>query len=149
MELSEIRQLEKVVDRLKAAGPSGVSPPHCWFCGKLSPWFWCDCRDAVDARAGKRAKPLVVDREGQMLIVLDPEVMARPHNQGRKRYVAPANSPPVTPVTPVTPVERNGAPESVTGAGLVTPLDPGVTPVRSTAAERMRRMRERKAKRDG
>lgn len=148
MELSDISGLETVKERLAAAGPSGVSAPHCWFCGKVEAWFRCDCRDATAAREGKRAKPRVVERDGHMLIILDPEVMARPHNQGRKRYVPPVHAPVQAPeivhetvdtVTPVTPVELKTAPASVT----VTPTDPGVTPLRSAAAERMRRKRER------
>ncbi len=91
MDLDEIRQIEKVVDRLKAQGPSGVAPPHCWFCGKVEAWFKCDCQDAQDARAGKRNKPRWVERkDGTQIIILDPDVIAREHNQKRKRYEPPA-----------------------------------------------------------
>ena len=89
MEISEIRKMERVVDRLAAAGPSGIAPPHCWFCGKIEPWFMCDCKDAVAAQEGKRNKPRWVEKDGKphitwvesdgkMLIVLDPDVIARP-----------------------------------------------------------------------
>ncbi len=89
MDGDEIRKIDKVVDRLAAAGPSGVSAPHCWFCGKIEAWFRCDCKDAQDARNGKRAKPRVVVKDGKTLVILDPEVMAREHNQRRPRYVPP------------------------------------------------------------
>lgn len=98
MDLEDIRKLDKVVDRLEAAGPSGISAPHCWFCGKIEAWFGCDCRDAQDAREDKRNKPRVIQGGGKMLVILDPEVMEREHNRRRKRYVP---SPSVAPVTPV------------------------------------------------
>ena len=93
MDLDEIRKIEKVVDRLAASGPRKVRPPHCWFCGKLDAWFQCDCPDARDAQAGKRAKPRVGMRDGKTVIVLEPEVMAREHNRVWARYEAPKPAP--------------------------------------------------------
>lgn len=169
MDLDDIRQLDKVVDRLAAAGPSGVSAPHCWFCGKIEAWFKCDCKDAQDARDGKRNKPRVVVRDGHTLIILDPEVMEREHNRRRKRYVPPADSSVNRPsVTPEQNAPKYGgetpAAQSVTGqdasvsaipSECVTPavtpvsaesvtLGPdSVTPSRTAASERQRRKRER------
>ncbi len=117
MDLKEIKELPTVVERLQASGPSGVSAPHCWFCGKIEAWFRCDCKDAQDARDGKRAKPRVVVKDGKTLVILDPEVMAREHNRARPRYVPPK---------PVT-----------------LPTAESVTPSRSPAAERQRKKRER------
>ena len=68
MDLDDIRQIETVVARLAAFGPSGISAPHCWFCGKVgSVWFTipvgipggstCDCAKSQEARAGKRDRP--------------------------------------------------------------------------------------------
>ena len=107
MDLSDIRKLDKVVDRLKAAGPSGVAPPHCWFCGKIEAWFRCDCKDAIEAQQGKRNKPRWVEKGGKSYIILDPDVIAREHNQRRKRYEPPEASgkPPV----PTVPGVQKGA----------------------------------------
>lgn len=158
MDIEEIRKLDKVVDRLAAAGPSPVSAPHCWFCGSCWAWFQCSCQDAQDARDGKRNKPRVVERGGQMLIILDPDIIERNKAWGRKRY-----EPPVTQPAPVTPSEDegvtdegwDGAPVTLSVAENVTPEpesvteasepDAAVTPL-SPAAERMRRMRQRRAK---
>lgn len=57
LDIEDIRQLRTVVERLRAQGPSGVSAPHCWFCGKVEAWFRCDCKDAIQAQEGKRNKP--------------------------------------------------------------------------------------------
>ena len=89
-EPEDIKELPTVVERLKAQGPSGIAPPHCWFCGKIEAWFKCDCQDAQDARAGKRNKPRWVEKDGKSYIILDPDVIARAHNQRRKRYEPPA-----------------------------------------------------------
>ena len=81
---------KRVADRIakQTAGPNTASP-HCWFCGKIEAWFRCDCADAIGAQQGKRNKPRWVRlKDGREVIVLDPDVIAREHNQGRKRYDA-------------------------------------------------------------
>lgn len=91
MDIEEIRQIEKVADRLAALGPSGVRPSHCWFCGKIGAWFFCDCQEARDAQAGKRTKPRAVQRNGRWLMVLDEEIVKRNEGWGFARhYVAPS-----------------------------------------------------------
>ena len=32
---------------------------RCLFCGKIEPWWTCDCRAASEVRAGNRAHPVV------------------------------------------------------------------------------------------
>jgi hypothetical protein len=92
LDLDEIRELPSVVERIAAGGPSKTSAPHCWFCGKLTAWFLCDCPDARNAQAQKRPRPYAkVLKSGQRVIVLDPEVRDREHNRRRPRYVPPAN----------------------------------------------------------
>ncbi len=90
----EDRELEaRAAARIASQTPSNIAPPHCWFCGKLEAWFACDCRDARDAQAGKRAKPRVAFRDRKTLIVLDREVMDREHNQKRPRATPPVSNP--------------------------------------------------------
>lgn len=132
MNIEELRKIDKVVDRLAAQGPSGISPPHCWFCGKIEAWFRCDCKDAQDAQAGKRNRPRVVERDGKMLVILDPEVMAREHNQQRKRYAPPAN-------TPANSVAAANAP----------PADPANKPDRKAYMRDLMRQRRAKQKEPG
>ncbi len=79
--------LETVVERLKAKGPSGISPAQCWYCQRIEAWFRCDCPDVLAIRAGQKEPPRVVERKGQMYVILDEETIAR--NPGRKRYVPP------------------------------------------------------------
>ncbi len=152
MDLSEIRELPTVVERLDARGPSGISAPHCWFCGKVgSVWFAvggpngnaaCDCVKAQEARAGKRPKPRW-NPVTNCIENLDAETIALNVALGYKVYAPPA------PVTPIA-VKSVTRPHSVTPAASdsVTPNDP-VTPPLSPAAERMRRMRQRRAKQRG
>ena len=49
---------KRVADRIAAQTGAQPSPVHCWYCGKNTAWFACDCpkaRDAQKARdAGKR-----------------------------------------------------------------------------------------------
>lgn len=141
MDIEDIRQIEKVVDRLAAIGPSGVRPPHCWFCGKLDAWFLCDCRDARDAQAGKRAKPRVEMRAGKTVIVLEPEVMAREHNRVWARYAPPANASPVS-------IKE---PSVSTGPANAAPSDRPVSTDRSEARKAYQRelMRKRRAVQSG
>jgi hypothetical protein len=83
--------LETVVERLEARGPSGISPPQCWYCGRIEAWFRCDCLDVQAIRRGEKDPPRVVSRDGHMLVILDEETIAR--NSGRKRYGVPGASP--------------------------------------------------------
>ena len=92
MDLKEIRKIEKVVDRLAAIGPSGVSPPHCWFCGKVEAWLQCDCPGARDAQQGKRPKPRWDHRRN--CIILDEALIAANEKLGYKRYRQAVHKPP-------------------------------------------------------
>ena len=76
---------KRVADRVAKQTGEQPSPAHCWFCGKVEAWFRCDCKDATDARAGKRNKPRWVEKDGKGYIILDPDVIAREHNQKRER----------------------------------------------------------------
>ena len=90
MDLADIKELETVVLRLAARGPSGVRAPHCWFCGKIEPWFWCDCPEARAAQQGKRARPRFDDDRGVM--ILDEEIIRRNVDWGFARRCGPAQT---------------------------------------------------------
>ena len=118
MDLSEIRKLDKVVDRLAAAGPSGISAPHCWFCGKVgSVWFaipvgvpggsTCDCVKSQEAREGKRPQPKWNDKTG-CIENLDAETIALNVSLGYKVRTA-ASVPPGKPPVPAVPGVQKGA----------------------------------------
>lgn len=92
MDVEEIRELEKVVERLAASGPSKVRAPHCWFCGKIEAWFLCDCPEAREAQSGKRTKPRFDAKLGAM--ILDEEIIQRNLDRGfgRRYEPPPANA---------------------------------------------------------
>lgn len=52
-------------------------PVGCFYCGKVCPWFQCDCRWVREIRAGGRAKPRVRIIDGRTIIVLDAETVER------------------------------------------------------------------------
>lgn len=78
--------LETVVGRLRARGPSNQSGVKCWFCQRIAPWWECDCVGATEAKTGKRPKPRVVFRDGVQVIVLDKETVQANVRLGRRRY---------------------------------------------------------------
>lgn len=141
----KLQHQQLVADRLAAQGPSGISAPHCWFCGKIEAWFACDCPKAREAqkardRGDHNGYPRWNDATN-CIENLDAETIAFNEALGYKvRH-------------PVTPSSANKAavtPDSVTQPSTVTPVDPeGVTPLRSAAAERMRRKRERDRAKQG
>jgi hypothetical protein len=92
--------LEKVVDRLAAAGPSNVSPARCWYCQRIQPWFLCDCPDVREIRVGRKAAPRVVFRGGHAIVILDEETIRKNEALGRKRYV-PVDNVDIAPVAAV------------------------------------------------
>ena len=57
--------------------------PWCFYCGRSTAWFLCDCIEAVEARNGKRVKPKFVKRGELNVIVLEPELLERKWNKER------------------------------------------------------------------
>ena len=50
---------------------------RCLYCGKIGgPWWECLCVKAIEVREGKRAKPKIVHRGAQTIIVMDDETVA-------------------------------------------------------------------------
>src|SRR5215469_14875634 len=52
-------------------------PAGCFYCGKVCPWFQCDCRWVREIRGGDRVKPRVRIIDGRTIIVLDAETAGR------------------------------------------------------------------------
>lgn len=125
--VERLRYKQQVADRLAGQG-KGPSRPRCWFCASIRPWFMCDCPKAILAQAARDAGK----REGyprwnattNCIENLDAETIAFNEALGFKRYAPPS-------VTPAA-------------AKSVTPEAETAAPV--TPAERMRRMRQRRAK---
>ena len=52
---------------------------RCLYCGKLGPWWECDCPAVKEVKAGTRMAPRVVRIDGQMVIVADEETVEANH----------------------------------------------------------------------
>ena len=153
MDLNEIRQLPTVIARMAATGRSNIRGPHCWFCGKIEPWFTCDCKKAREAQKardlGKRDGYPRFNVRLNCIENLDEETIRFNEGLGFKRYVPPeAIALPVHAVDTVDTSAVDSEPEIV-HAHETAP--PNVDTVDTNAArraykaehERMRRKRER------
>ena len=49
----------------------------CFYCGKICPWFQCDCVWVREIRAGRRERPRVKLIDSRTIIVLDAETVER------------------------------------------------------------------------
>lgn len=142
-------ELESVVDRLRARGPSNQSAVRCWYCQRISAWWDCDCLGAREAREGKRPKPRVVFRDGKTIIVLDEETVRANEKLGRKRYrskavhAAPVTPEPVHKGAPVDSEVVHAAPEAVHNPDPVD-TDEKASARKAYKAEWMRRRRSEK-----
>lgn len=64
-----------------------ATPVGCFYCGKVTPWYACDCRYVQEIRAGKRVSPKVKIVAGRTVIVVDAETAER-NILGFERYTA-------------------------------------------------------------
>lgn len=55
---------------------------RCLYCGAISPWWECNCKSAAEVREGKRQKPRVITRDGQIVLIVDAETAERGVNFG-------------------------------------------------------------------
>ena len=71
--------------RLAGQTMQPATTPRCWYCWAITPWWDCNCPDATLAKAGKLAKPRVVEdpRTGRMVIILPEYVVQRHAAAGR------------------------------------------------------------------
>jgi hypothetical protein len=56
-----------------------MSGVKCIYCGKIVPWWDCECPGAAIAKADKDHRPRVVDIGGQTVIVADELTVAANH----------------------------------------------------------------------
>lgn len=146
MDIADLDLKALAAGRIAAQKRSGIRPAHCWFCNKIEAWFLCDCPEAREAQSdqagknGKRTKPRFDAKLGSM--VLDEDIIQRNLGWGYARRYVPAKR--VTPtVTPVTPsVDQSVTPADAAVTVGVTESSKATT----SAAERQKRYRERRAK---
>jgi hypothetical protein len=71
--------------RLAGQTMQPATTPRCWYCWAITPWWDCNCPDATLAKAGKLAKPRVVEdpATGRPVIILPEHVVERHAAAGR------------------------------------------------------------------